>query len=125
MKIKIKSMIPKFKNIKLGNFPLNVEIAKSEKERAKGLSSRNEILDGTGMLFIFPEEDFHSFWMRDTRIPLMVYWIDRNNCVIDNSALVPYDLSKISPKEKASMAIEVPLKWAENNKIEMGDKILF
>ncbi len=42
-----------------------------------------------GMLFLFPTTDVHSFWMKDTLIPLDMVWIDDASRVVDVKANVP------------------------------------
>ena len=54
----------------------NVELATSQEEQALGLMFREELAEDTGMLFIFPAEGMRSFWMRNTRIPLDIFYFD-------------------------------------------------
>ena len=42
-----------------------------------------------GMLFLFPDIDVHSFWMKDTLIPLDIIWIDDSSRVVHVKANVP------------------------------------
>jgi len=69
--------------ITIENVEFNIELAKTPKEREEGLSGRAELCDQCGMLFIFRNDDYHSFWMKDTLIPLDIIWIDKNWQVVD------------------------------------------
>ena len=42
-----------------------------------GLMGRKHLGDSEGMLFIFETEDYHSFWMKNTLIPLSIAFIDK------------------------------------------------
>ena len=42
-----------------------------------------------GMLFIYPQPGKHRIWMKNTRIPLSVIWVDENMIVIDVQILPP------------------------------------
>ncbi len=57
---------------------LNIEIADTPEERARGLMFRRELADDVGMLFIFDQEEEQSFWMKDTYIPLDIIFFDSN-----------------------------------------------
>jgi len=61
---------------------LEIEIADNDYERQLGLMNRNEMKDGEGMLFVFPEQERLSFWMRNTLISLdMIFVNDRKQIV--------------------------------------------
>lgn len=59
----------------------NTEIADNEKERQEGLSKRNSLPQDKGMLFIFERKDKYTFWMKDTKIPLDIIFIDDTKIV--------------------------------------------
>ena len=60
----------------------SVEIADNIIERARGLSFREEVPDGTGMLFIFRTSGKHGFWFKDTLVPLDILWLDSNYMIV-------------------------------------------
>ena len=39
---------------------------------------RENLDEDAGMLFAFPEEDYHGVWMRNTLIPLDILWVNTN-----------------------------------------------
>ena len=51
-----------------------VELAETQEKQALGLMFRDSLPDDHGMLFIFPVESLRSFWMRNTRIPLDIFY---------------------------------------------------
>jgi len=53
-----------------------VELAQTQEQQALGLMFRDQLEDDRGMLFIFPREAPRSFWMKNTRIPLDIFYFD-------------------------------------------------
>lgn len=82
--------------IKIGDAIFIVEIAKTDIQKTKGLSGRNSLDAGKGMLFIFNEPDFYSFWMKDMKFSIDIIWMHDNEIIgfVEN---VPPDNSS-SPK---------------------------
>jgi len=111
----------------IGNNEYKLEIADSNSERVRGLSFRQEVESGSGMLFIFDNSDYHSFWMKDTFVPLEILWLDEGFHVVDKKIMsVEKDparpTSNYVPKSPARYAIEInPL--SDNVNVEIGDKI--
>ena len=71
---------------------VDIEIAKSQNERAIGLMNRSSMEANQGMLFIFEEDNFTGFYMKDTRIPLDIIFLGADSTVISISKnRRPYD----------------------------------
>ncbi|NNJ64724.1 MAG: DUF192 domain-containing protein [Xanthomonadales bacterium] len=54
----------------------SVELAETREKQALGLMFRDSLPGDHGMLFIFPVESMQSFWMKNTRIPLDIFYFD-------------------------------------------------
>jgi len=108
------------------NFEINVEIADNFEERAKGLMFREFLDENAGMLFIFEQEDYLSFWMKNTLIPLDMIFISEDFEIVDIKHATPckqdpcVSYKTISP---AKYVLEVNGNFTLRNNIEIGDKI--
>jgi len=63
--------------VTLKNERFIVELAETTDKQALGLMFRDQMPDDHGMLFLFPGEAMRSFWMKNTRIPLDIFYFDQ------------------------------------------------
>ncbi len=62
--------------VKLKGQRFLVELAETQEKQALGLMFRDSMPQDHGMLFIFPGESRRSFWMKNTRIPLDIFYFN-------------------------------------------------
>ena len=106
---------------------IKVEIADDNQERAKGLMFRERLDENNGMLFIFDDNDYQTFWMKNTLIPLNIIFIDKDLKIIDIKPAVPCFkdpciLYKSSTPVK--YVLEVDGNFTIRNSIKIGDIII-
>ena len=66
-----------------------VEIADTPDSRERGLMFRQEMPAGSGMLFIFDDEDVRTFWMKNTYIALDILYFDAEKRLVSAQLDVP------------------------------------
>ncbi len=96
---------------------LNVEVAATESDRARGLMYRPWLTDGQGMLFLFPQPATAGFWMENTVMPLDIAFIDGAGRVLSIRHGLPLDLTVLYPPGPYSAALEVNSGWFERSGI--------
>jgi uncharacterized protein len=109
---------------------LNIEVAQTPEERKQGLGGRQSLASDSGMLFIFPEEKIHTFWMKGLSFPLDFIWI-RSGKVVDitKNAQPPapgtadQDLPIYVPREPVTRVLEVNAGFVDTFGIKIGDRI--
>ena len=103
---------------------VSVEVADSPHERSIGLMYRKELLANSGMLFIFPEEEEHSFWMKNTLISLDILFIDKKNTIVFIAEkTTPFSESLITSIIPSSYVLEVNAGYVQEHGIKIGQKI--
>jgi uncharacterized protein len=102
-----------------------VEVVADPESRARGLMYRPSLAEDRGMLFLFPEPDVHSFWMKDTLIPLDMIWLDSERRVIAIQRDVPPcqtdPCPSYGPSAVALYVLELAAGQAAAQGIEPGD----
>ncbi len=108
---------------------VTAELAVTEEERAKGLMFREKLLPDQGMLFVFEREGLHSFWMKNTLIPLDMLWLDSGKRVIHIAADVPpcpaEPCPSYGPEIPARYVLELKAGQAAAQGIKVGDRLQF
>lgn len=93
--------------MQLGNKTFTLEVADQTEARTYGLMRRDSMPADHGMLFVFKSEEKLSFWMKDTRIPLDIIYIDANGRVVSVKQMKAFDLSGVPSDGAAKYAIEL------------------
>lgn len=69
--------------VKIRDKTWQVELAVTRRQRYQGLSGRESIPNGQGMLFVYPQAKKLSFCMRDCKIPIDIVFIGPNRKVVN------------------------------------------
>ncbi len=99
------------------------EVARTSDERGQGLSNRDYLAPGAGMIFVFDDEEVRSFWMQDTYIPLDIAYLDANARIIDIQQMEPESTRMHTSSGPAMFALEVRQGWFAEMEIEVGAQV--
>jgi len=105
-------------------FSVDVELAKTDEQRSQGLMYRKELPEGSGMLFIFEQDQILSFWMKNTYIPLSIAYIASDGRIIDIKDMEPESLAPIKSSRSVRYALEVPRSWFSRMDIGPGSRVI-
>jgi len=103
---------------------IDVEIAETDETRHLGLMYRENMAEEQGMLFLFPQEEFQSFFMKNTIMPLDIMFINKKKQIVKiHKRTEPYS-EKSLPSLKPSMyVVEVNAGFSDKYNIKEGDYI--
>ena len=101
-----------------------VDLAENPAQQALGLGNRASLGAHQGMLFIFPVDDMHMFWMKDMSFSIDMIWLSADGTVMyiqPNVAPSTYP-DAFGPKEPSRYVLELPANFASRYGIKVGDK---
>lgn len=105
---------------------IELAVARTDKQRAKGLMFVKKMPKNKGMLFIFPEEKKLSFWMRNTFISLDMIFLDKAKKVKGIIHKVPILNDKPrAVDDKSKYVVELNAGVAKELRIKKGDSLVF
>lgn len=110
----------------LGNekIKIDIEISDTEYERQLGLMNRKEMNENQGMLFIFPDQQFRSFWMLNTLISLDMIFVDNERKIVTiHKNTTPLSQQSYPSTKPAVYVVEVLGGFTDKFNIQVGDKI--
>ena len=104
--------------IKIGSKEYRVREAKTDQEKIKGLQGVEKLPKDEGMLFYFDPDEEISMWMKDTKIPLDIIFINEDQKVTKVHHGKPNDEILVSSPETAYV-----LEVNKDSGIKVGDEL--
>ena len=102
---------------------VEVEIADTRTEQARGLMERTELAKNAGMLFVLESEQKPGFYMENTLIPLSIAFMDSEGGIVDIQDMQPLDEARHYPAEPAQYALEVNQGFFDERGVQVGDRV--
>ena len=103
---------------------LDIEIADTDYDIQTGLMYRNSMRDERGMLFVFPTMRERFFYMRNTKFPLDLIYLNGKKFIVSfQENAKPFDESQLPSQVPAQFVLEVNAGLAEKWLLEVGDRI--
>ena len=105
---------------------INIEFAETDYETQTGLMYRKGMENNQGMLFIFPDERMHSFYMKNTEFSLDIIYIKEDLKIASFQ-------ENAQPLNETGLSSQVPIKYvleingglAQELGLSIGDSISF
>ncbi|WP_203257287.1 DUF192 domain-containing protein [Hyunsoonleella ulvae] len=105
---------------------LDIEIADTDFDVQTGLMYRNSMKNTQGMLFIFEDERERFFYMKNTRIPLDIIYINANNAIVSfQKNAKPFDESSLPSGAPAKYVLEVNAGLVDEWELKEKDSVVF
>ena len=109
--------------MKVGSKTYTLEVADNDESRTRGLMRRDSMPAEHGMIFVFKQPQKLAFWMKNTRIPLDIVYIDANAKVDSVKQMQPYVETGVWSEGPVRWAIELNQGQAAEAGAKAGDQL--
>lgn len=102
-------------------------VAEIAKDKVLGLSGRNCLNHGRGMLFAYPTTSDYCFWMKDMKFSIDMIWLDEEKKIVTihkNATPESYP-GTFCPTQPAMYILEVPAGYADTVGWQDGTQLQF
>lgn len=105
---------------------IGIEVSDEDRERAQGLMYRSHMGNDEGMIFIFPISEPQSFWMKNTKIPLDIIYVNEKNEIVKIYKMTkPFNTTSLPSGKNAMYVVEINGGLSDKFGISEGDIIEF
>lgn len=89
-------------------YHFDVYLALTPDQQRRGLMRVRQLPKFSGMLFVYPADDLHSMWMKNTLIPLDILFIRRDGSVASIARMTePQSLRPIASDQAVGYVLEL------------------
>lgn len=115
--------------VAVNQFPVTVDIAKTNAQVTLGLGGRPRLAENQGMFFVFPSSQPLGFWMKDMLIPIDIIWLNSQCQVIHiEASLQPCPIEGncpiYTPNMNAQYVLETAAGFAQRHNIVVGQTVV-
>jgi uncharacterized membrane protein (UPF0127 family) len=109
--------------VMIGGKPFRLEVVATENARQLGLMYRTAMPADAGMIFVFRDAKEQKFWMKNTKIPLDIIYLDSAGRVVSVKQMAPLDETGVQSDGPARFAIELNQGTAARVGVKAGNSI--
>lgn len=106
-----------------GIHKIRAEVAADPQSRSKGLMFRERLGPNEGMLFVFEAPSPQCFWMKNTKIPLSIAFIDDTGSIVNIADMKPFDESSHCSAKEVRFALEMEQGWFAKRGLKAGSTL--
>lgn len=110
-----------------GSKTLQVEIARTQTQKAKGLGGRACIKPNQAMLFVFDRPNTYAFWMKDMKFGIDIVWLDGSKNIVKIQPKVSPDTypKTFANQKPAQYVLELKAGQAEKLGLKIGSQLIY
>lgn len=109
--------------LQAGMHYIQAELAATAEQREIGLMNRASLPANSGMLFAFDGKAYHCFWMKNTRIPLSIAFLDDDGRIVSLTDMAPMTEESHCPSAPVRYALEMNKGWFTKKGLGEGQRL--
>jgi uncharacterized membrane protein (UPF0127 family) len=102
---------------------IRAEVAADFASRARGLMFRDSLGPNQGMLFVFEARSKQCFWMRNTRIPLSIAFLEDNGKIVNIADMQPHSDDSHCSARPVRYVLEMEQGWFARKGLKEGSPL--
>ena len=106
-----------------GIHQIDAQVAVAQNEHATGLMYRDEMPMNEGMLFVFDKPERKCFWMRNTRIPLTIAFVEDDGTIVNLENMKPQTTDSHCSIKPVRYVLEMNQGWFVKKGVKPGSKL--
>lgn len=108
--------------VRVGEKSVQLQLAVTDTEMARGLMHRRDLGEHQGMIFIYPRPTRMSFYMRNTPTPLDIGYFTEDGVLREVYPMYPLDETTVPSRgERMKFAVEMNQGWYAANGVKPGE----
>ncbi|WP_082990156.1 DUF192 domain-containing protein [Woeseia oceani] len=105
-------------------YRFDIHLAINDQQRQRGLMHVRQMDEWRGMLFVYPDSDRYSMWMKNTFIPLDMLFIRKDGTISSIARdTEPQSLKSVRAIEDVSYVLELNAGTSDRLGINAGDRM--
>lgn len=112
----------------INNNSFELTVVRTPKEMEIGLSETDSLPQNKGMLFVFKNPDYYSFWMKNMKISIDIIYINKDKIVTIFSNVKPPQPNEspiiYRPDEPSDKVLEINAGLSEKYNFKKGDNVI-
>ncbi len=110
--------------VRVGMIAINLRLAATDLEKARGLMGTLQLKEGEGMAFFYEADQQMSFWMKDTPLDLDIAFVAADGKILEIKTLKAGDTeTTASTSNQVRLAVEMSAQWFKRSGIKVGDQL--
>jgi uncharacterized membrane protein (UPF0127 family) len=107
-------------------YRFDIYLAVNGQQQRRGLMFVREMPERTGMLFVYPDENYRSMWMKNTFISLDMLFARRDGSIANiASDTVPQSEKSVTSSEPVSFVLELNAGTARRLSIDTDSRLVW
>ena len=111
--------------VKIGQNKFNTFVMDTMSKQQEGMMHLDDqdTKESDAMIFVYPSSRIMSFWMRNTRVPLDIAFVNEKKVIVNVETMKPFDENSTFSKSSAIYAIEFKAGVCKKLGIKSGMKV--